>query len=94
MLNEPFEKTSHHLLLQAGVSQSLHILKVACGTGEMACWMAEKIRPFAQILLLDLAVKKGLDLILVRKFIIIYINHVDAKKTRNKHGKFTKSRYQ
>lgn len=53
ILNELFEKTSHHLLLQAGLSQSQHVLEVGCGTGEMACWMAEKIGPLGQIFAVD-----------------------------------------
>lgn len=42
ILNEVYNPSSQQLMLRSGITHSKHIVDMACGQGELTCWMAEQ----------------------------------------------------
>jgi ubiquinone/menaquinone biosynthesis C-methylase UbiE len=43
LINQLYGPTSESLLLEAGLKPGMHVVEVGCGSGNMTCWLAERV---------------------------------------------------
>jgi ubiquinone/menaquinone biosynthesis C-methylase UbiE len=52
-LNKLYNESTQKFLLSSGLQAGMEVLEAGCGTGEMACWIAEQVGPQGTVLAID-----------------------------------------
>ncbi len=53
LLNKLYNPGTFAFLLQSGLQSGMKILEIGCGTGQMACWLAQKVMPKGHVIACD-----------------------------------------
>lgn len=53
ILDYCFNETTQSFLIQSGLAKGLSVLELGCGSGEMACWIADRIGKASKIIAID-----------------------------------------
>lgn len=61
ILNEIVGPASQNWLVQSGLGPGQHVLEIGCGTGNMSCWISEKIGKDGHLYAVDIS-KEQLDI--------------------------------
>ena len=53
ILNRMYNPITQYFLTQNGLKQGMTVLEVGCGTGDMACWLANQIGKKGKVVAID-----------------------------------------
>lgn len=55
ILNRAYNPATHAFLKESGLRSNMTVLEVGCGTGEMACWLAQQVMPSGKVVATDMS---------------------------------------